>query len=145
MGRLATRLTRLVFVISLMGLVIEVARELSRCAQIHSAYLPAPNGMVLVPAGYFSMGSNMAGVEANEGPSRDAFTGAFYIDQYEITNAQFQAFDRSHRFPEGHENWPVTGIYKHRAEAYAAHYGKRLPTAAEWEKAARGNDGRRYP
>jgi formylglycine-generating enzyme required for sulfatase activity len=145
MGNLVKRAPRAFLIVSVLALILQIASEVHRNIQISAEYAAAPEGMVLVPAGYFRMGSSMPGVEADEEPARDAFTAAFYIDQYEITNAQFQAFDASHRYPPGRENWPVTAIHKHRAEAYAAHYGKRLPTAAEWEKAARGTDGRRYP
>jgi formylglycine-generating enzyme required for sulfatase activity len=123
----------------------DIVVQVQRCKQISGRFAPAPDRMVLVRAGYFRMGSSEPGVEADEGPAREAFTDAFYIDVYEVTNQEFQAFDPTHRYPARRDDWPVTAIHKQRAEAYAAHLGKRLPSAAEWEKAARGTAGWRYP
>ncbi|MFT5131335.1 MAG: sulfatase modifying factor 1 [Rhodothermales bacterium] len=114
-----------------------------RSSQISASYAPASDGMVLVPAGDFQMGSSAPNAEADERPVRDVFLPAF--DIYEVTNRQFKAFAPTHRFPDETVDWPATGIHKQQAVAYAAALGKRLPTAAEWEKAAGGTDGRRYP
>ncbi len=108
-------------------------------------YAPPPVGMVFVPAGEFLVGSSSAVADADEFPLRRAFTRAFYIDIYEVTNAEFNRFDSSHEFTPERANWPVTGISKEAAQAYAESLGKRLPTAAEWEKAARGSNGQTYP
>ncbi|MBI3191879.1 MAG: SUMF1/EgtB/PvdO family nonheme iron enzyme, partial [Pedosphaera parvula] len=80
-----------------------------------------------------------------ERPLRRVFVPAFYIDRYEVTNRQFQQFKRDHEFEAGEEDLPVTFVFKHEAEACCRSVGKRLPTNAEWEKAARGTDGRTYP
>ena len=78
----------------------------------------------------------------------------FYIDQVEITNKQYMQFVRAtgRREPEfralverTHDEQPVTGVTWLDASAYAAWVGGRLPTEVEWEKAARGTDGRQYP
>jgi formylglycine-generating enzyme required for sulfatase activity len=103
----------------------------------------APPGMVLVPGGEFIMGA--ADQSPDERPRRTMELEAFYIDKYEVTNAQYQAVVPSHTYDEGFGNFPVTNITWEQAMAYASAIKKRLPTEEEWEKAARGADGRAYP
>jgi formylglycine-generating enzyme required for sulfatase activity len=103
----------------------------------------APEGMVLVPAGEFIMGFDQGAPD--ERPQRKVFLDAFYIDRYEVTNEEYQRVVPTHTFPKGKERFPVTGVSWEQARAYAEAVGKRLPREAEWEKAARGTDGREYP
>lgn len=106
---------------------------------------PPPTGMVLVPAGDALLGSDDPDTDEERRPQQRRYLPAFYIDRLEVTNAQFKRFKPSHPFPKGEENLPATEVLYADAEAYAKWAGKRLPTEDEWEKAARGTDGRRFP
>lgn len=103
---------------------------------------PAPEGMVLVPAGKCILGADdgQAFFERHE-----ENVPAFYIDKTEVTQAEYKKFKPDFQIKAGDENKPVTHLTKAEVEAYLTSLGKRLPGAAEWEKAARGTDGRTFP
>jgi iron(II)-dependent oxidoreductase len=104
-----------------------------------------PPGMVYRPAGEFWYGSDDPDADEERRPRRRVFLPAFYMDRTEVTNREFQRFRPAHTYPVGEDNLPATNITYDEAAAYATWAGKRLPTEQEWEKAARGTDGRRYP
>ncbi len=112
---------------------------------------PDSEEMAYVPGGPVLLGG--ASPTAMPGPVL-VEVGAFWIDRYEVTNAEYMAFVRAtgHRPPMfaddpefNRPDQPVTGVSWDDAEAYCRWRGKRLPTEREWEKAARGEDGRLYP
>jgi formylglycine-generating enzyme required for sulfatase activity len=109
--------------------------------------------MALVPAGEFTMGSSMG--SADEQPEHRVSVGAFYMDLYQVSIRQYARFVEAthHDVPPDwsvmnrpqHYDRPIANVDWADAVTYCKWAGKRLPTEAEWEKAARGTDGRTYP
>jgi formylglycine-generating enzyme required for sulfatase activity len=109
--------------------------------------------MVLIPAGEFLMGAEDGLPDAR--PMHQTYLSSYWIDQYEVTNERYracvlsgvcsppkdsQAFEDPRRAQH-----PATNLTWSQARTFCQWAGRRLPTEAEWEKAARGTDGRRYP
>ncbi|MFP5264205.1 MAG: SUMF1/EgtB/PvdO family nonheme iron enzyme [Blastocatellia bacterium] len=113
-----------------------------------------PEGMAMVAGGSYIIGRDDA--DPLEKPRHTVALSSFFIDRTEVTNADYKRFvdATGHKpppnwkggsYPEGKGNYPVTSVTWDDATEYAAWAGKRLPTEAEWEAAARGADGRIYP
>jgi len=108
--------------------------------------------MVWVPAGPFLMGSPAGTGNADESPRRSIRLDGYWIYRHPVTVARYRAFCEATgrtqpKLPGGSDgdDHPVFNVTWHDAAAYAAWAGAALPTEAQWEKAARGGDGRRYP
>lgn len=142
----------------------EIVDELAGEAEANPGKTPAlPSAvtdmMVEIPAGPFIMGNDSGPSE--ERPAHEVDLKAFEIDVFEVTNADFSAFVKNtgyvtyaetagkknwnNEFTDGKDNHPVVRVTWNDAAAYCEWLGKRLPTEAEWEKAARGTDALLYP
>ncbi len=135
---------------TLMGFAVAAAAMLTIAGSLLAD--DARPDMILIPAGSFTMGADGVG-EEDERPSHKVELSAYYIDRHEVLRGDYlkcvdagkckrpKGFGK--RFSE--PDRPVVGIDWFDATNYCEFVGKRLPTEAEWEKAARGTDGRTYP
>jgi formylglycine-generating enzyme required for sulfatase activity len=119
------------------------------------ANIPQQENMVFIPGGYFLMGNKAAGPKDEDFPMHIVYVSPFLIDKHEVSNPEYRKFvdemkqksrsDVEHPESLSGDKQPVVGVDWFDAYAYAKWIGKRLPTEAEWERAARGTDGRMYP
>jgi serine/threonine protein kinase/formylglycine-generating enzyme required for sulfatase activity len=122
------------------------AQQASAQPPLQAVYSDEHGRMLLVPAGSFLFG------EKGSSGARTVPLAPFYVDETEVSNAEYRHFCQAtgHAPPQtpdfnAHPDFPVTGVSYQDAAAYAAWANKRLPTEEEWEKAARGSDGRVFP
>lgn len=144
-----------------------ISKENTSGYTIGSSQISPVDGMVMmyVPAGKFTMGWNKG--KQDEQPEHRVYLDAFWIDQTEVTVGQYHLcvdagvcehpqqgvhhlrdsseMRRSYYDNEDYFDYPVIFVNYSQAQIYCEWAGRRLPTEAEWEKAARGTDGRLYP
>lgn len=135
-----------IFITFLFLLLISLSSCDSRSVKQISVEVPAgtvvPDGMVYIPAGEFIMGD---AEEPGTQGGKLVKTVAYLIDLYEVTHEDYKKFKPEHSFHPKRSRWPVALVTYEDAASFCSSKDKRLPTEIEWEKAARGKDGRKWP
>jgi formylglycine-generating enzyme required for sulfatase activity len=138
-------------------LALDASAQLDRLRRSKGLEQPAiaDTPMVEIPEGPFAMGFDGTQALEDERPMHQVWLSAFFMDLHEVTTAQYASFLAATNRPapwqwngvdlSQHGDRPVIGVDWLDADAYCRWKGKRLPTEAEWEKSARGTDGRLYP
>ena len=115
---------------------------------------PPDDGMVFIPPADFILGQSLSNeipaflsettTGANAQPKQTFHLDGFYIDLYEVKYGDFIKFKPQAKYKDGSADEPIRGVSWYEADSYCLSIGKRLPTEFEWEKAARGLDGRMF-
>ena len=106
------------------------------------AGIQIPEKMIYIPAGNFIMGHEE---EPRTHLGKLVSSAAYFIDRYEVSHIKYKNVQPNHTFSSKSALYPVTHVSYSEALHYCKALGKRLPTEIEWEKAARGTDGRKWP
>jgi len=132
----------LLFIFSLMFFFACEKDQVEQINVIIPKSIIVPEDMIYIPSGSFIMGhQNDPETKRGEVVTQEAFL----IDRFEVTREQFRVFNPSYSFHPKKARFPVSMVTFEQAENYCKLNGRRLPTETEWEKAARGTDGRKWP
>jgi formylglycine-generating enzyme required for sulfatase activity len=134
----------------LFSLLLFLSFWLSTCSENSVEQIPVqvpdglmvPDGMVYIPEGEFTYGH---AEDPKTALGKKIELKAFLIDRYETQRGDYWKFRSDYHVSPGKEKFPVTLVTFEEARAYCASAGKRLPTEQEWEKAARGPKGGKWP
>ena len=136
------RMIRFILVLLLIFLSSCDSYSVKQIPVVVPAGLVVPEEMVYIPAGEFIMGN---AEEPGTHGGKPVTSSAYLIDRYEVSHEGYNKFHPEHSFSPKKARWPVAFVMFAEAEAFCQAQGKRLPTEVEWEKAARGTDGRKWP